>query len=48
MYSLQLEDSEQTSLPTLFHTHTHTQAPWSLTFWLVYEEIRVLAGVGNF
>ncbi len=24
------------------------QAPWSLTFWLVYEEIRVVAGVGNF
>ena len=24
------------------------QAPWSLTFWLVFEEIRVLAGVGNF
>ena len=24
------------------------QAPWSLTFWLVYEEIRVLAGIGNF
>ncbi|XP_064390240.1 mitochondrial uncoupling protein 4-like [Halichondria panicea] len=23
-------------------------APWSMTFWLVYEEIRVLAGVGNF
>ncbi|KAL5506582.1 hypothetical protein EMCRGX_G008260 [Ephydatia muelleri] len=23
-------------------------APWSLTFWLVYEEIRVLAGIGNF
>lgn len=23
-------------------------APWSLTFWLVYEEVRVLAGVGNF
>ncbi|XP_019848686.1 PREDICTED: mitochondrial uncoupling protein 4-like [Amphimedon queenslandica] len=23
-------------------------APWSLTFWLVYEEIRVIAGVGNF
>ena len=24
------------------------QAPWTLTFWLVFEEIRVLAGVGNF
>jgi len=24
------------------------QAPWSLTFWLVYEEVRVLAGLGNF
>lgn len=23
-------------------------APWSLTFWLVYEELRVLAGLGNF
>ncbi|XP_065910309.1 mitochondrial uncoupling protein 4-like [Dysidea avara] len=23
-------------------------APWSLTFWLVYEEVRVLAGLGNF
>jgi solute carrier family 25 uncoupling protein 27 len=23
-------------------------APWSLSFWLVYEEIRVLSGIGNF
>ena len=24
------------------------QAPWLLTFWILYEEVRVLAGVGNF
>lgn len=23
-------------------------APWSLTFWVVYEEVRVITGVGNF
>ena len=36
-------------LPYVFHCGLVSfQAPWTLTFWLVYEEIRVLANVGNF
>ena len=27
---------------------TYSQAPWSVTFWLVYEQLRIACGVGTF
>ena len=33
----------------LTHIHTHTlQGPWSMTFWITLEQIRILAGISTF
>ena len=33
----------------LTHVHTHTlQGPWSMTFWITLEQIRILAGISTF